>query len=215
MDKQLIDPFEGILLLRKFVYHFAAAPNKLTSKSVAQHIVNKEVLDFFDVSQVPYFSLQEVSYLILKTYQYSPFVLKSIVSFEIILFPSFLKSLLSYYSIFCSLGADDLSFLTCTGEAGIHGEIHHPLRHTWIDRYVILKQVSRNLSSLFDHHYWLTCNVLRVQNALCSFTLFFTVLAHYIKFCPVWFSYHDFYFITFQSNAYFFFIRHLSAWRRR
>jgi hypothetical protein len=56
MDKQLIDPFEGVLLLRKFVYHFAAAPSKLTSKSVAQHIVNKEVLDFFDVSQVPFFT---------------------------------------------------------------------------------------------------------------------------------------------------------------
>jgi hypothetical protein len=56
MDKQLIDSFEGIMLLRKFVYHFAAAPKKLTSRSVAQHIVNKEVLDFFDVSQVPFFT---------------------------------------------------------------------------------------------------------------------------------------------------------------
>ena len=39
-------------MLRKFVYHFAAAPKKLTSKTVAQHIVNKIVLDFFEVSHI-------------------------------------------------------------------------------------------------------------------------------------------------------------------
>ena len=37
------------MVLRKFVYHFAAVPKLLSTRSVAPHIVNKDLLEIFEV----------------------------------------------------------------------------------------------------------------------------------------------------------------------
>lgn len=140
IDKQLLDPFEGILLLRKFVYHFAAAPKKLTSKTVAQHIVNKEVLDFFEVSHISQISnfllLFTVPCLICRkshTFYYHSIFLSFHIydNHNLIYFMTTPQSLaMMLCCLFVLSGADDLSFLTRTRKAGIHGKVHTPLRYT-------------------------------------------------------------------------------------
>lgn len=50
LEHQLIDPLEGIMQLRKIIYHFAAIPRLLGSELVVSHIVSKDLLEIFEVS---------------------------------------------------------------------------------------------------------------------------------------------------------------------
>jgi hypothetical protein len=52
LESQVIDPLEGIMQLRRFVYHFAAVPKLLSTKSVAAHIMNKDLLEIFEVGMI-------------------------------------------------------------------------------------------------------------------------------------------------------------------
>jgi hypothetical protein len=49
LEHQLIDPLEGIMQLRKIIYHFAAIPRLLGSELVVPHIVSKDLLEIFEV----------------------------------------------------------------------------------------------------------------------------------------------------------------------